>query len=165
LSLADALPIFAAPDADALAKLQAAGVVIRPMDPSGKTLEVNASHARIDLEVFDQLRRLAPNILWLDLGGTTVGDDDLKHLKPLTNLEKLDLGTTAVTDNGLVHLLELKELRLLTLVRTQVSDAGPYRLGNLSKLEKVYLWGSRATAKGGATLTAKIPGCVVNTGP
>lgn len=160
--VADTLPV---PNADALAKLQAAGVVIRPMDPSGKTLEVNASHAGIGPEVFDQLRRLAPNVLWLDLGGTTITDDDLKHLKPLIHLEKLDLGTTAVTDGGLIHLLELKQLRLLTLIRTQVSDAGLYRLGNLSKLEKVYLWGSRATAKGGASLTAKIPGCVVNTGP
>lgn len=153
------------PDQAAVSRLQELGVVVRNLETSGRTLEVNASHTTVNEAVFDQLRRLGPHVLWLDLGDTAIDDDALKHLKPLGNLEKLDLGNTAISDAGLIHLLELKELRYLTLVRTQVSDAGLFRLSNLTKLERVYLWGSKATAQGGERLTAKIPACVVNTGP
>jgi len=154
-----------APDPAIVERLIAAGGVVRGLDPSGRTLEINLSRATVDTALLESLKRIAPNVVWLDLGGLAIGDADLAALKPLTGLEKLDLRQTAVTDQGLIHLIGLTELRFLTLVGTRVSDAGLFRLYGLKNLERVYLWGSRATAEGGKRLIANIPGCVPNTGP
>ncbi len=154
-----------APDPAIVQRFVGAGGVVRGLDPAGHTLEINLSRATVDLVLLESLKRIAPNVVWLDLGGLAIGDAELATLKPLSALEKLDLRHTAVSDQGLIHLINLKELRFLTLVGTQVSDAGLFRLYGLKNLERVYLWGSRATAEGGKRLTANIPGCVANTGP
>ncbi len=153
------------PDVDTLARLKLAHAVVRPLDPSGRTLEINFSHIRVDAELLESLKRLAPNLLWLDLGDTGIGDAELVFLKPLTHLEKLDLRHTRITDQGLIHLMAMTGLRQLVLVGTPVSDSGLYRLGGIKSLERIYLWGSKATPEGGKRLANSIPGCVVNTGP
>jgi len=153
------------PDAGTLDKLKLAHAVVRPLDPSGRTLEINCSHIRVDAELLESLKRLAPNLIWLDLGGTGIGDAELIFLKPLIHLEKLDLRQTRVTDQGLIHLMALTRLRQLVLVGTPVSDSGLYRLGGIKSLELDYLCGSKATPEGGKRLANSIPGCVVNTGP
>ena len=57
----------------------------------------------------------------LSLELTTIGDDALKHLAGLTNLEYLNLYGTHVTDAGLEHLKGMKNLKKLYLWQTRVS--------------------------------------------
>jgi len=56
------------------------------------------------------------------------GDEGLKHLAHLTNLEYLDLNGTQVSDEGLKHLIGLIRIEWLNLENTQVSDEGVARL-------------------------------------
>jgi Leucine-rich repeat (LRR) protein len=97
---------------EAVAALESVGAVIN-MDPNG------------DVRV-------------LNLTGTRVTDDDLKHLSVMTNLEMINLDGTQVTDVGLVHLANLKRLKFVRLSRTQITDSGLMHLKGLRNLERLY---------------------------
>jgi hypothetical protein len=60
----------------------------------------------------------------LDLSGSKVTDDGLRHLKGLRSLKILNLSNTAVSDEGLARLQGISTLRELELVRTKVTKAG-----------------------------------------
>jgi hypothetical protein len=76
------------------------------------------------------------------------GDDDVRHLKVLTNLVRLDLSGTQVTDAGLEHLERLTNLTDLYLSGTQVTDAGLGHLRGLTNLEYLYLRDTQVTDAG-----------------
>ena len=63
-------------------------------------------------------------VIQVDLSGTRVSDDGLKHLKGLTDLGSLYLNNTQVTDAGLEHLKGMTHLRSLSLRGTKVTDEG-----------------------------------------
>jgi hypothetical protein len=63
----------------------------------------------------------------LNLSGTAVTDDSLKHLAGLTKLEYLSLGGTPITDAGLEHLRGLVHLKELQCSK-HVTDAGATKL-------------------------------------
>jgi hypothetical protein len=79
------------------------------------------------------------NLRGLSIGGTPITDAGLVHLEELPKLEALSLSTTHVTDAGMKHLRKMTELEGLWLDGTQVTDAGLEHLGELSKLEYLYL--------------------------
>ncbi len=62
------------------------------------------------------------------LGGPQVTDDDLEHLKVLTQLKSLTLICSQVTDAGLEHLRGMTTLKVLDLEDTQVTNEGVKRL-------------------------------------
>lgn len=64
----------------------------------------------------------------LNLAGTSVVDNDIKHFKHLTSLTSLDLSNTRVTDVGLDCLQGLKNLHWLTLDHSQITDLGIKKL-------------------------------------
>jgi hypothetical protein len=55
-------------------------------------------------------------------------DEKLKHLEPLSRLERLELIGAAITDTGLEQLTTLTRLTYLNLSGTQVTDAGINKL-------------------------------------
>ncbi len=59
---------------------------------------------------------------------SSVGDQELRHVKGMTNLVQLDLWDTRITDDGLVHLKDLTQLKTLALRETQVTDEGVKQL-------------------------------------
>jgi len=52
---------------------------------------------------------------------------------------------------------QLPNLEWLNLHNTEVTDEGLLKLKTLSKLEKVYLWNSKATPEGAEALKKEIP--------
>jgi len=72
---------------------------------------------------------------WLWLGDTDVTDAGMVHLEGLTKLQWLGMPGTGVTDEGLVHLKGLKELRRLELYDALITDAGLAHLTGLKNLE------------------------------
>jgi Leucine-rich repeat (LRR) protein len=69
----------------------------------------------------------------------SIQDDDMLHLRKLTNLTKLKLKSTAVTDDGLVHLSKLGNLEHLDLTESPVSGTGLRHLRNPSRLKHLNL--------------------------
>ena len=98
-------------------------------------------HSLVPLAKMKNLRRL--NLL-----GTLVTDEGLKHLSGLTELEDLDLYGVKVTDSGIEHLSKLKKLRRLNLLGAQISDASAGILSGLEELRELNLYRSRITNAG-----------------
>jgi hypothetical protein len=87
-----------------------------------------------------------PGRLWL--GGTQITDAGLEHLAGLDSLYRLDLERTKITDAGLRYLRGLKSLEDLSLRGTQVSDAGLGHLEEVASLKFLDLAGTRVTPEG-----------------
>jgi citrate lyase beta subunit len=77
-----------------------------------------------------------PNGL-VNLAGSEVGDDDLRHLVFHPGIDALVLDKTDISDAGLKFIGEMSSLEGLRLYDTLVSDEGLRHLLGLSKLERL----------------------------
>ncbi len=111
-----------------------------------------------------KLTPLADQVTWLNLAGTSVGDEGLKHLSKLKNLTSLHLEKTRVGNVGLAHLKELEHLEYLNLYDTRVSDGGLVHLERLKRLKQLYVWQTQVSRAGAERLKTTLPRVVVNLG-
>jgi len=88
------------------------------------------------------------HLRFLSLAETKVGDEGLRHLLALTDLQELHLDHSAITDAGLALLASLPKLRILDLKGTRISDAGLAHLSGLGQLEGLYLTRTTITDAG-----------------
>lgn len=149
----------ASPDPGALAAAEAAGYSVAAIAEGVPFVQVGVAAGRGsvgDAEVA-ALAPLAAQIVWLDLGGTSVGDAGLEAVGALGNLVRLDVSRTAITDAGLTHLSALGRLETLNLYGTGVTDAGLVRLETLASLRRLYLWQTATTVDGVARLRSALP--------
>jgi hypothetical protein len=154
-----------APEA-AVAALSGRGVLVMPLAQNNNLLSVNFRYAAetVTDAHLEALAPLAEHVTWLNLAGTAVSDEGLRHVGRLTRLTELRLENTAVTDAGLPYLSGLKHLEYLNLYGTNVTDAGLEHLKPLADLRKLYLWKTKATSAGVEAIKAAIPGIEVNLG-
>jgi len=103
------------------------------------------------------LEPLAPNIAWLDMGCTQVGDAFLGTVAGLPHLTRLHL-------ERLENLRDLAYLEYLNLYGTSVSDSGLHHLSSLSTLQSLYLWQTNVTEEGAENLQQSLPDLEVNLG-
>jgi hypothetical protein len=85
---------------------------------------INCKESEVVVRALDGL----PHVQRLNLAGSNLTDDDLRHLVGLKELYGLDLSRTTVSDGGLVHLQGLVNLSWLVLSGTKVTDVGVARL-------------------------------------
>lgn len=118
------------------------GIVIGPVSATNNWLHVNASIAGKGFgdAQLEQLLPLNENVRHLDLSGTSVTDDGMRHVAMFTRLSKLQMSRTSVGDAGLARLGSLSELEYLNLYGTAITDAGLGTLKALPKLTRLYLW-------------------------
>ncbi|MBA3707262.1 MAG: hypothetical protein H0W83_00410 [Planctomycetes bacterium] len=154
------------PDAAVVKSLGELGIVVAALSTNGALLDVTVSHSHG--ETVDKLRlleRIAVNIAWLDLRGTTITDAQMKSVAKMANLSRLHLEKTGIGDAGVALLAACPKLEYLNLFATKVTDAGLQHLEGLAALKHVYLWQSAATPAGIARLQKAIPGLEVVSGP
>ncbi len=84
----------------------------------------------------------------LDLRFTEVTDEGLEHVGGLGNLQRLDLWRTVIGNAGLEHLAGLTNLQELNLAATKVDDDGLKHLKGMSKLEILNLSRTSVTDTG-----------------
>jgi uncharacterized membrane protein len=157
--------IAAAPK-DAIAAVTASGLSVEAVGGEMPFLHVHASNgpSRVTDEALRALSRIAPQVVWLDLGGTKVTDAGLASIASLTNLTRLHLQRTAIGDAGLAHLAKLAHLEYLNVYGTKVSDEGLKRLAGVKTLRSLYVWKTAVTAEGIASLKAALPRVAVEHG-
>jgi uncharacterized membrane protein len=110
------------------------------------------------------LGRIAPQVLWLDLGGTNVSDRGLAEVARLPNLTRLHLQHTQVGDGGVALLAKLPRLEYLNLYRTAVTDEGLVPLTSLKRLRALYVWETGVTPAGISRLQAALPRLTIEAG-
>jgi hypothetical protein len=64
-----------------------------------------------------------PDMVVVDLEGTSITDDDLELFEHFPFVQILNLSRTAVSDVGLKKLVQLSVLQMLLLKETRISDA------------------------------------------
>ena len=103
--------------AEAVAAVRAEGFSVVRIADGQPFLHVHSTNAaaRITDTSLGVLGRIAPQVLWLDLGGTSVSDRGLAEVARLPNLTQLHLQHTQVGDGGVALLAKLPRLEYLNL--------------------------------------------------
>ena len=81
-------------------------------------------------------------------GDSYITDEDIEHLRGLSQLRYLHLRGTQVTDKGVENLRALSQLQGLDLHGTKVTDKGLEHFRGLSQLQGLDLYGTKITDKG-----------------
>lgn len=118
--------IPATADSAAIAHLRSRGWRVRYMLHAPVMLDVMkplSGDAQLN-EVQAEFRKLARNIVWLDLSDAGLRDADLDVLTSLSNLEKLRLDGNGISDAGVAPLKTLGHLEAVNLNKTGVSPSG-----------------------------------------
>jgi hypothetical protein len=152
-------------DANLLATLNRQGVIILPVGKESNYLSISFLNKRTLSD--DDLRSLLPlrqQIIWCDLGRTSVSDSGLKIVAQLMALRQLNLEFTSITDNGLLALRPLSNLQYINLVGTRISDAGMNHLTSLKSLQSVFVYQTAVTSTGISTLVTQAPKIKIDTG-
>jgi hypothetical protein len=108
----------------------------------GGTLELDQSRKIVGIHLWNGARA------WHGIQRTTVTDSDLEKLKGIATLTELDLEGTQITGDGLKHLRNMKNLRRIRLDRTKITDAGLANLAGLTTLKELLLWETQITDVG-----------------
>ena len=148
-----------------LQQIRAGGIPIFRLAKNNPFVEVDLSRKKdLDKNTLKQLKRVAEQLVWLNLSNTDIKDADLAYLSNFPHLQKLYLQQTDISDKGLNNLLKLDYLSYLNLYETKVTDAGLSTLSQLKRLQKLYLWKTATTKEGIAKFINQKPKTDVNTG-
>ena len=105
-----------------------------------------------------KLRKIAGQVVEINLTDMPVKDEDLSALSAFTNLETLILNGTSIQGKGLKELSALPQLTHLALSGTGI---GPSALGPFlerTKVKRIYCWNTGVTANDLPALLALNPG-------
>lgn len=122
-------------------------------DNSGKVTEVRivgeSDRNRLAMTP-EAIKALAEftDLEYLSLWGTTVGDDDIRRLASLANLQAIDLSYTDVTGKSIRSLSSLKKLAYLRLEGCDVKDEHLAPLARMPQVSMLYLGRTKVTDAG-----------------
>ena len=110
--------------------------------PRVKLAGVVAFHAQPDA-----MPARLPELRYLELRLTAVGDQGVSSIDTLRKLRNLELADTKVSELGLKFIGRVRSLRSLDLCGTRVTDNGLTSLYGLADLRSIYLESTAVTPK------------------
>lgn len=140
------------------------GIDIRPVSDRGHWLQANIKQEHSVDSLLVVLKKVSPQLTWLDLGETATTDGTLQSIGEFSNLTRLYLQNTEITDKGLSELGGLANLEYLNLYGTAVTDTGILQLAELKNLTQVFVWRTRITKEGSQKLQEALPNLEVHMG-
>jgi hypothetical protein len=158
------------------AKLQkVADTTIQNLTSDYVTIERVSSHSqalRIDIylpptydsKAITDLKRIAGNIVELDLSGLPIGVDEMALVASCSNLEWLELDRTPIGDPEIEELINLKQLRLLKIYGTKIGDKSAPVLKKFENLKRLYLWETGFSETALADLRLEMPNVLIDNG-
>lgn len=130
-------------DPVAMENLRTKGFMVRVMLHEPVMLDVtlppNTGKKAIEAAT-EELKTVAPNIVWLNLSENRLSDGDLSFLPLMLNVEKMRLEKNDITDNIGSLIGGLKYLQAINLNQTQVTPEGVAHLKEISPVQRVYSW-------------------------
>jgi uncharacterized membrane protein len=151
-------------NAEAIAALSSAGVLIQPVARDNNYLIVNFINAHTFIGVKSMLKTLDRQIVDLRLDGQIVPDSLLMAIGRLSNLRKLSFAYASFPEAQLQSIMGLPELRFVNLVGTNATDETLSSLAQIKSLRKVYLYKTRVTPAGIASAMIVNPALEIDTG-
>ena len=150
----------------ALAMLAQTPTSHRPQpEPDGSSRAQPSRVKYLKVETNKGLRSKLEGLIYLedlDLSGSSVTDDGIKHLGTLEVLvEAMNLADTAVSDEGLACLASHTGLRELNLTGTGITDEGLRCLYDLKGLQRLKLEDSLVSDAGRWQLHQELPHCEI----
>ncbi len=140
-------------------------VVVLPVAQNSNYLMVNfVTDSVINEEDLKLLTSLKKQLIWLKLGFTNLGDEQISSIAKLTNITQLSVEHTSITDKGVESLKHLENLEYLNLVGTQVTKEGILELKGLKKLHSLYLFQTRVDKTDWAALQKAFPKTQIDSG-
>ncbi|GAA0881176.1 ribonuclease inhibitor [Algoriphagus jejuensis] len=136
-------------DSLVLDELRGKGILVRELLKDSFRYDVHIPSAALTQRGLpDLLKSLEPiqaNVLWLNLSGLGLTDDELGSLPELPNLMKLRLEKNALTDKGLTLAEKFPRLEVLNVYGNDLTDDCLDELGRCGSLQKVYVWQTKIT--------------------
>jgi uncharacterized membrane protein len=152
-------------DEAAVKALTGKSVVVLAAGANSNYLSVDFVNAPVGFHtLLPLLEKIGPQIVWLQTGGTDIGDADLAAIAAFPHLLRLHLEHTAVTDAGLTQLKNATKLEYLNLVGTGITKEGVKRLAGLKKLKELYLYQTPVTKEQVAEIQSGLPGTAIYAG-
>lgn len=154
---------FEAADPDEVQKLNHHYRLVNPVAAGSPALEARFfGAAQFNSLQLQELQKIAPQLVSLNLANMPVSDNDLQKLARFTSLRNLDLSFTEVSDSGLQLLSSLSALKELSLAGTGVTAAGLLQIR--LNLKKLFLWNTAVDSSGLAELQKAFAGTKLETG-
>ena len=101
----------------------------------------------------------------IQLGTHALTNDGVRHLGSLPDLTHLDLTDCVKIDDGVFdHLAKLRSLTYLSLQYVKITDNGLAKIKTLSTLKTLFMYDTKVTADGVASLRAELPKLKVRMG-
>ena len=110
-----------------------------------------------DPKFLSELKKVADQMVILNLSKMPVTNGDLDVIGSFTNLEILNLNFTAIDGKGLASLTRLQNLRSLSVAGTPVTAADLEPVLSLPRLSHLYAWNTRLKDSEIETLSKKYP--------
>lgn len=136
--------------ASLLDSLNELGFSVKKVSAASNVLDVFPRKPNIKLTSaqLSGLLFIKEQIVWLNLAGTQLTDDDLGIIRQLKNLRKLRVENNPISDKGLINLEGLEYLESLNLYGTGISDVGLGSLAKLKKMKELYIGQTRVSEHG-----------------
>jgi len=128
------------PSLSDLDKLYNYGIVARLVSATTPWVEISFLDKSNVKSSLSKLKKVANNIIHIDLSHSNITDGDLKNVKRFKNLRKLNLNNTSISNKGVKHLLNLDELSYINLYKTNVDNDIFKAISQLKNLQNIYLW-------------------------
>ncbi len=117
-----------------------------------------------DPKAVTNLRRVAENIVELDLSGLPIGKEEIALIAASKNLEWLEIDKTPVTDSETDTLRALSKLHTLKIFETAIGDKSLLVFREMSSLKSIYLWETSVSKEAVEQLKTDMPLLKVNSG-
>lgn len=154
-----------APDSKIIDRLTAEGVLVVPVSVSSNYQMVNlVNRKNVTDDILRNVTQLGDHVVWMNLGFTSITDEQLRMVSQLANLRVLYLNNTGITDNGVMNIKDLRSLKYLNLVATETTDKTLATLVAMDQLKKVYLYRNRMSRRAVSEYLRQTPAVVADTG-
>ena len=93
-----------------------------------------------------ELNSISKQIVSIDLGNSSVIDEDMKALSDFPHLQKLHLQNISISDNGVQYLRGLRYLEVLNLSGTNITEKSVNEISGWKNLKKLYIYNTNVSA-------------------
>jgi hypothetical protein len=107
---------------------------------------------KFNINMLNECKEIAENIVELNLSGMPVNDDVFKIISTFPNLEKLNLNSTGITGKGISQLMACKNLQQISVTTTSIGVAEIKTITSMASVKNVFIWNTKINEADLATL-------------